>query len=96
MGISEGRTALDTGASRGIGKATAQRLASVGASVFVTASQLGPKPNYEGSLDETVAMIEETGGRAAAVACVLGDAEGRTEWVVRGGGASGAPWGSVG
>ena len=91
MGHCEGRTALVTGASRGIGKAIAQRLASEGASVVVTASQLGPKPNYEGSLDETVAMIEEAGGRAAAVACDLSDGDARADLVQRARDAIGAP-----
>src|SRR3954451_17834371 len=60
MGL-QGKLALVTGASRGIGRAIALRLGRDGAAVVV---------NYAGSQQagqETVAAIEAAGGRAVAV-----------------------------
>jgi NAD(P)-dependent dehydrogenase (short-subunit alcohol dehydrogenase family) len=91
MGTCEGRAALVTGSSRGIGAAIAQRLAAEGAAVVVTASQLGPKPSYTGSLEQTVARIEENGGRAVALACDLSDGDARADLVARASEAIGAP-----
>ncbi|MGD8318644.1 MAG: SDR family NAD(P)-dependent oxidoreductase, partial [Myxococcales bacterium] len=91
MASCKGKAALVTGSSRGIGAAIAQRLAAEGAAVVVTASQLGPKPNYTGSLEETVARIERGGGRAVAVACDLSDGEARADLVARASEAIGAP-----
>ena len=56
----EGKTAIVTGASSGIGKATALSLARAGASVVVTARR-------KGKLDELVAEIVAQGGNALAV-----------------------------
>jgi NAD(P)-dependent dehydrogenase (short-subunit alcohol dehydrogenase family) len=73
-----GHTALVTGASRGIGRAIAQRLAAHGAAVVVTAS-----PRSEPGLRETCARIEKAGGRAAWLAADLADAGAREPLVSR-------------
>ncbi len=63
-----GRTAIVTGASRGLGAATALALAAEGAAVAVvarTAQQWDER--LPGTIGETVAAIEAAGGRAVAI-----------------------------
>lgn len=65
----EGKTALVTGAGRGIGKQIVLALARQGAFVIV---------NYNGSrerAEETVAQIKSAGGDGAAVCCNVADFE---------------------
>jgi len=83
VGSCEGRVAFVTGASRGIGRAIALRLAAEGASVVVNASRLGSHGRLQGTLEETVSRIQAAGGKAAAVAADLGDPAAREGLVDR-------------
>ncbi|WP_327071235.1 SDR family oxidoreductase [Kitasatospora sp. NBC_01250] len=67
MGELDGRTALVTGGSRGIGRAVALRLAGEGALVVVHYG------GNEAAAAETVARIGEAGGRAFAVQARFGE-----------------------
>lgn len=73
----DGKVALVTGTSRGLGKAIAQRLAGEGASVALTARTMEPDPKYQGSLRQTLEEIDASGGRAIAIQADLSKAEDR-------------------
>lgn len=72
----DGRVALVTGASRGIGRAIALDLARLGADVAVVGRSTTARAGYPGSVPETVAAVEALGRRACGiVADVLVDAD---------------------
>jgi 3-oxoacyl-[acyl-carrier protein] reductase len=67
MGRFDGRVALVTGASRGIGEAIARRLAAEGAAVVAAA-------RTEEALEKVVGEIASVGGKASALRLDLADA----------------------
>lgn len=70
MGLLEGKAAIVTGSSRGIGAEVAKYLAAEGAGVVVNYRQKAPRAN------KVVAAIEADGGRAVAVGADLTVPEG--------------------
>ncbi|MCZ6706767.1 MAG: SDR family NAD(P)-dependent oxidoreductase, partial [Chloroflexi bacterium] len=74
MGKLEGKVAIVTGASRGIGAEIARLFAAEGGQVIATARTVeeGSHP-LPGSLNSTIAEIKEAGGEATAVAGDVSD-----------------------
>lgn len=64
-----GKTAFITGASRGIGKAIAIKLAKDGANIIVAAKTAKPHPKLPGTIYTACKEIEEAGGKA--LACIV-------------------------
>lgn len=62
----EGKVALITGASKGIGQAIAELYAATGAKVVVSSRK-------QEAVDEVAKTITNTGGQALAIACNVGD-----------------------
>ncbi len=70
----EGKVAVVTGASRGLGEYTAVKLAEEGAAVVVAArTEQVQDPRLPGTIHDTVDEIVAMGGRALAVRCNVAD-----------------------
>jgi citronellol/citronellal dehydrogenase len=65
----QNKTVFITGASRGIGKAIALRLAKEGANIIVAAKSTVEKATLGGTIFSAAAEIEQAGGKALAVQC---------------------------
>jgi citronellol/citronellal dehydrogenase len=82
MGALDGRVAVVTGASRGIGAEIARRFAAEGARVAVSARTTEPgQSQFEGTIHETVQSIVDAGGAAVAVAANLARPEDRARLI---------------
>jgi NAD(P)-dependent dehydrogenase (short-subunit alcohol dehydrogenase family) len=78
----EGRVAVVTGASRGIGEAVARRMAAEQAAVAVSARTVEPGDSqFPGSLNETVASIRAAGGTVIAVEADLSKPDDRVHLI---------------
>ena len=65
----QNKTVFITGASRGIGKAIALRLAAEGANIVVVAKSIEENPKLGGTIFSAAKEIEDAGGKAFAVQC---------------------------
>lgn len=65
----QNKTVFITGASRGIGKAIALRLAAEGANIVVVAKSIEENPKLGGTIFSAAEEIEAAGGKALAVQC---------------------------
>jgi citronellol/citronellal dehydrogenase len=83
MGILDGKVAIVTGASRGIGAQIARRFGAEGAAVAVAArtTRAGESP-LAGTIGETAAQIQAAGGTAIAVPADLARPQDRERLVI--------------
>ncbi len=69
------RTVFITGASRGIGKAIALKLASEGANIIIAAKSTEENPKLGGTIFSAAEEIEKAGGKALPVKCDIRNEE---------------------
>lgn len=69
----QGRVVVVTGASRGIGRDIALRLAAAGASLALLAKTETPNPKIAGTLTDTAAAVQAAGAQALPVRCDVRD-----------------------
>lgn len=72
-GALQGKVAVITGASRGIGAAIARRFAAEGAAVALVARTVEPGGKLAGSLRETAELIEAAGGSCHIIQADIAD-----------------------
>jgi len=65
----QNKTVFITGATRGIGKAIALKLAKEGANIVIAAKSVEENPKLGGTIYTAATEVEKAGGRALAVQC---------------------------
>ena len=65
----QNKTIFITGATRGIGKAIALKLAAAGANIVIAAKSVEENPKLGGTIYTAAAEVEAAGGKALAIQC---------------------------